>query len=81
MNANTATKFETWTKEIPTEPGFYWFYGVRFESNRGEPRLLPARVIQVSNGTSTLIDGHFSYQSEFGDFQFIKAITPELPKG
>ena len=80
MNENTATKFETWTKEIPTEPGFYWFYGFRFKNDK-EQRLLPARVIQISNGTSTLIDGHFGYQSEFGDFQFIKANTPELPKG
>lgn len=73
--------FETWTTERPTEPGWYWFYGVRFKNNSKGLELLPARVVQVSNGTSLIVNGHFGYKEEFGEFQFIKAKTPELPKG
>lgn len=43
-----------WTKEIPTKPGFYWFYGYPFGYYRGKPngdeRLIVVEVNQISSG-------------------------------
>ncbi len=61
MKTNT-----TWTKEWPTERGWYWFYG---QTSRilwdMEPRYVPVRVFKDGTGKPVYAGGgQFLYKAE-----------------
>ena len=71
-----------WTKEWPTEAGFYWFYGFlwyRYYRDGDKPELVSVEVIPVSNGIMYVAHGSFIYESEKHMGFWRKADLPELP--
>lgn len=74
----------TWTKQPPTEPGWYWFYGSLWKS---EPQLLPTSVhtggISASTGKQVpmyVTKNSFVYPSQDCDGLWTPIPTPELPE-
>lgn len=66
----------TWTKEWPTEPGRYWFYGPRF--TRDNPDF---RHVEVSQGWGSILyrcEGNHMNSSYVGVWQRI--VMPEPPE-
>ena len=72
-----------WSREWPTEPGHYWFYGWPYKGEKEggrKPELNHVRVIQASNGVIVIRSGYGWYKNEWSGFEeFTKAILPELP--
>ena len=72
-----------WSKEFPTEPGYYWFYSYRYGKiscgRETEPELMLARVHKVSSGVIIVADGQHVFKSETECAHFKKAELPELP--
>ena len=67
-----------WTKEWPTEPGWYWFYGHLYGEDRDSEYGI-VRVYEISNGVMRTIDGQFMYEADGHDGIFTKAILPLVP--
>lgn len=70
-----------WSKEWPKEPGFYWFYGFRFQNSK-DPELQLARFFASGPDGRQLVGvdrSGFIYDSELGLRRWAKAETPELP--
>lgn len=72
-----------WTREIPTEPGWYWFYGVKAGS-RSAPRLSPmeVRLVRSSRGGMTpmhICEGEIWFDPSDHNGVYCKAALPELP--
>lgn len=68
-----------WTKEWPTCPGYYWFYGWCFGDRDRAAKHHYVKVRKIANGVSYVADGHFLYKAEGGDGYWSPAITPVLP--
>jgi len=74
-----------WTKEWPTEPGRYWFFGWPFGHQWEiggkfvEPELNCVNVWKIANGIALVREGNFWDESEGGIGLFCKADLPELP--
>ena len=69
-----------WTKEWPTESGFYWFYGFLWSRMDGDkPHLVSVEVRQISNGIMYVAKGAFIYKREKHIGFWHKADFPELP--
>ena len=71
-----------WTKEWPTEAGFYWFYGFlwyRYYRDGDKPELVSVEGILASNGIMYVAKGAFIYKSEKHIGFWHKADLPELP--
>lgn len=69
-----------WTTELPTETGWYWFYGQQFKDSK--PGLQTIQVVSGRNGPVRVCGAAFMYGSELGKMRFFKKMeTPELPKG
>ena len=73
-----------WTRDWPTKPGRYWFYGYRhgrvscgYDCDRV---LLMVVVKKTGSGVVCIAEGHFLYKQEVEDAQFTDAILPELPE-
>lgn len=71
-----------WTKEWPTEPGWYWFYGQKFRgwNDDGDPQLYMVIVHKTRNGVACVVDGHFMYAQEGAWGWWQPAILPDLPE-
>lgn len=69
-----------WTKEWPTCPGYYWFYGWCFRGRHRKPELHYVKVRRIANGLALVTNGHFLYKAEGGDGYWSPAITPALPE-
>jgi len=73
-----------WTKEWPTEPGSYWFYGY-FNYGVGREGLHFVEVyrhagsLTVMAGTTTAYCGNTLIQPELAFGVWQKAEVPELP--
>lgn len=70
-----------WIKEIPQEPGIYWFYGDPFTLNKKQTdyaELHLVQVNQISNGLIFIATGHYM-ENKSGWWQI--AQLPKLPKG
>jgi len=71
-----------WTKEWPTESGFYWFYGFlwyRYYRDGDKPELASIEVIPTSNGIMCVAKGAFIHEGEKHMGFWCKADLPELP--
>ncbi len=74
---------EDWTKDWPTEPGYYWFYGWCFRQ-WGETRDRPpewhfVKVRRTANSLALITDGHFLHKAEGGEGRWIPANMPKPP--
>ena len=69
-----------WTKQWPTEPGFYWFYGWPFRDREHKPELHFVDVWKVINGITFVTQGFFLYKEEGADGYWMPAELPELPE-
>lgn len=70
---------DNWSKEIPKEPGFYWFYGDPF-SNNPRPQDVKIYLIEIritSSGHPFYICSGAFISNKNGLWQ--KAILPEIP--
>ena len=73
---------EAWSREWPTEPGWYWFYGFPFGKGRyGEqlPRLVPINVQRASNDWIYSAISHFLYKEEGAEGLWTPMVIPDLP--
>lgn len=71
-----------WTKEWPTEPGWYWFFGWPYSGEKDsgrEPELNTVEVIEIPNDLVFVRRGSFWYKSDGGEGLFRKATVPPLP--
>lgn len=68
-----------WTKEWPTCPGHYWFYGWCFRSRHHGPELHFVKIRQIVNGIARVTNGHFLYKAEGGDGYWLLATVVALP--
>jgi hypothetical protein len=71
---------EKWSSIWPTEPGVYWFYGVRTKSREFEPGLYFVRVWKIANGWAYVADGNFLFEGEGAKGFFSPVELPILPK-
>ena len=74
---------ERWSKEFPTEVGWYWCYG-NFVGNKSEEefnkglRLVPIEVRKIANGVVHVGMNTFIHKEEWKGY-WIKAEVPEPP--
>jgi hypothetical protein len=69
---------ENWSSEWPISPGWYWFCGRRFS---GDPvKLLPVKVVGVSNNLTYIAGSLFMYKAEGTKGLWLPMEMPELPK-
>lgn len=67
-----------WVKEWPTEPGWYWFYGLRY--SREQPELNPVQVWRAGDGNNAyVVRGSFLYKSEGAEGVWQPMALPDLP--
>ncbi len=79
----TALQPPQWTKEWPTEPGYYWFYGRRFRISRTEEptEMSFVEVFLSANKTPVYIcNGNFLYKREASEGWWTRAELPDPPK-
>jgi hypothetical protein len=72
-----------WTKEWPTEPGWYWFYGIKFQmvkDYKDRTDLHPIKVRKIANGVAHIAGSHFLYKAEGADGWWAKMDLPDLPE-
>lgn len=73
----------SWSKDWPTESGFYWFYGWCFRAWGGKrerpPKMHFVRVRRIANGIALITDGHFLYKEEGAEGCWTPARLPEPP--
>lgn len=69
-----------WTREWPTTPGRYWFFGRRSRSAERD-ELFAAIVVQASNTMVHIIEGSFAYQEEGAVGRWAPMELPDLPGG
>jgi len=73
-----------WTKEWPTEPGWYWFCGWRGRwlfNRKTIPHLHTVKVtIAGDNRPIYICDGQFMYRDERPIGFFLPLEMPELPE-
>ena len=62
-----------WTTNIPTEPGWYWFYGNQFKSTK-----LELKIVRVWNNGPVVCEGAFMYEQELGPVRWFKPL--EVPE-
>jgi len=65
-----------WSREFPETPGFYWFFGVRFE-RKDKPELMLVDAKKCSNGMLYIANGHFMFRSEVVYPYFLPADLPD----
>jgi len=73
-----------WSKEWPTEPGWYWFCGWKTKwlfDNKSIPLLQTLKVrISGNNYPMYICDGHFMFKEDHPIGFFLPLETPELPE-
>lgn len=68
----------TWTKDLPTAPGWYWFYGTKSGAARAD--FASVRVFKIANGVGRVIDGSFLFAGEDYVGVYSPAALPEPPE-
>ncbi len=66
-----------WTREKPTEPGNYWYYGCVMGKEKRVYKF--CEVWKNSNGSTLIMGGYFSHDFEPLDGHFVRAQLPEPP--
>ncbi len=79
-------KKQQWQNEWPTEPGPWWLYGWCFrkfsiKEEKEEPKLHLVEVRKVQNGMMYVTEGHFLYEAEGAEGEWMKATLPAVPEG
>ena len=73
-----------WTKEWPTEPGYYWFYGRRFRTIHLKQEANSTYFVEVfisSNKSPVYIcSGNFLSKGEEAEGWWTRAELPDPPK-
>lgn len=72
-----------WTKEWPTKPGMYWFYGFRFGKTESDqnPKLFFAQAFRTSNNKiAIIVDRQFVYMAEGAKGFWAKVDAPSIPE-
>ena len=71
----------SWTKDWPTEPGYYWFYGWCFRERHRSPETHLVEVWRTATPgvVSYVTEGHFLYKEEGADGYWMPARVPEPP--
>lgn len=78
----TPEEAEVWTKEWPTEPGYYWFYGQPYAKTLYDPRLHIVTVHRTANESIVyLVEGSFMRKSAGVEGVWCPAMLPEPPCG
>lgn len=77
---------QQWTREWPTKPGVYWFYGWPYGKSESGARVRApewnlVKVMKCSNGVITVRDGSPWYRHEGWDGMFCEADRPAVPRG
>ena len=71
-----------WFDEPPTEPGYYWFYGVTWRADflEDRPHLAFSYVRRLPNSLLYVVDGEFRnpYDQYFSGY-WQRIPDPELP--
>lgn len=70
---------EGWSKDWPTEPGYYWFYGWRISSDYN-PRLHFAKVYQAVSGLIVAVGGCSISREDGADGYWMPVRVPEAPE-
>lgn len=69
-----------WTKEWPTEPGWYWFYGQTSRQLYDRPpRMMLVKVSEIVNGVCYVTEGRFLYKAEGARGLWVRAYRPQPP--
>ena len=66
-----------WSKEWPTAPGWYWFYGQHY--GLLPHRLGTVRVFPIQNGVGRVLDGQFMYVLDKHNGVFMPIDVPVIP--
>lgn len=70
-----------WTAEWPTEPGFYWFYGIVYKPDPDSVPILDLARVQMLPGGLAAITGHgILWRNYVGPHRWAKAQLPEPPE-
>jgi hypothetical protein len=67
-----------WTKEWPTEPGWYWFYGHMYGEEKCNYGVVEVR--RITNGVTRIMNGQFMFQAEGHYGHFIPLELPAPPE-
>lgn len=67
-----------WSKEFPTEPGWYWFWGRQFKAQ--DVKLAAVHVRQGGNSLVMVCNGSFMYKAEVGDTHWFKPMNVPSPE-
>lgn len=68
-----------WTKEWPTTPGFYWFFGPKYSRDKRTTTHL-VEVWPSKPKPTYVLDGNFLYQEDGGKGLWAPAEIPKPPK-
>lgn len=68
---------DKWTKNFPTEPGWYWFYGQQFKCSK--PKLQAVRAFMGGNSLVMVCAGSFMYECEVGEMRWFKPMDTPGP--
>lgn len=72
-----------WTKEVPTTPGYYWFYGKIYGAMQKSDKMEIVRVQQAGPPeklwTGYIVNGGFAYRNDFEGGFFQPLQVPEIP--
>ena len=68
-----------WMNDWPIEPGYYWFYGWRFQDRDRLKELCYVKAYKIQNGISYVTCGHFLYKEEGAKGVWQLVNLPELP--
>lgn len=70
----------SWTREMPTTPGLYWFYGRRFVGGRSEDEKDDYYLLRLGpNPATALLDGHLLFEFSPLEGWFCPATLPPPP--
>ena len=72
---------DDWTKEWPTERGWYWFYGQTSKMVWDmRPEYIPVKVRKDGTGKPICVgNGHFLYKAEGARGLWTPMVTPTPP--
>ena len=80
--AGLIKKDHGWTKAWPTEPGWYWFYGILWPSRDGKYdriEITTVDVRKIANGFMHVTHGSFVYEEEGHRGYFKRIEMPVIP--
>ena len=70
---------DKWSKEWPTTPGWYWFYGWYRGEKPSDAMLRPMEARRISNGVMHTGWGTFLWPQEFDKALFLPLTEPIPP--